>query len=289
MSETIDAADTTDRVKPWTIKGIPPEERNAAIAAAEREGLTIGEWLTRAIRTQVPADRQADRVPAVVDEPVRPKGDRQADLAKQIVEFIGAFFLVLTIALTGNPIAIGFVLVALVYMGGYISGGHYNPAVTLAALLTRKIELVTALRYMLVQLLGGLVGAVVYNVVVGKYFHPVFGPDVTRGLAIFLETLFTFLLCSVVLHVAATDKTKGNDYYGLAIGLTVMAGAFAAGPISGAAFNPAVAVGPVYFELLFGTPKLHAHVPHLITYVVGPFLGAAIAAGLYRITNVSKT
>src|SRR3954453_812287 len=80
MGDTIEAADTTDRVKPWTIKGIAPEERNAAIAAAEREGLTIGEWLTRAIRTQVQADHRSDRLPVVADPPF-PKADRQADLA----------------------------------------------------------------------------------------------------------------------------------------------------------------------------------------------------------------
>src|SRR3569832_1698623 len=81
MNETIEATDTTDRVKPWTIKGIPPEERNAAIAAAEREGLTIGEWLTRAIRTQVQADHRSDRLLVVTEIPASAKGDRQSDLA----------------------------------------------------------------------------------------------------------------------------------------------------------------------------------------------------------------
>src|SRR4051812_16771594 len=81
MGETVEAADTTDRVKPWTIKGIAPEERNAAIAAAEREGLTIGEWLTRAIRTQVQADHRSDRLPISVDPPTSSKSDRQSDLA----------------------------------------------------------------------------------------------------------------------------------------------------------------------------------------------------------------
>jgi hypothetical protein len=81
MGETIEAGDTTDRVKPWTIKGIAPEERNAAIAAAEREGLTIGEWLTRAIRTQVQADHRSDRTPVVTEIPASVKADRQSDLA----------------------------------------------------------------------------------------------------------------------------------------------------------------------------------------------------------------
>src|SRR6476646_6751810 len=81
MSETDEVVDTTDRVKPWTIKGIAPEERNAAIAAADREGLTIGEWLTRAIRTQVQADHRSDRLPVVAEIPASVMADRQSDLA----------------------------------------------------------------------------------------------------------------------------------------------------------------------------------------------------------------
>lgn len=81
MADVEDGTETLDRVKPWTIKGIGPEERNAAIAAAERVGMTIGEWLTRAIRTQVQADHQADRAPVVIEQAVQPKADREADLA----------------------------------------------------------------------------------------------------------------------------------------------------------------------------------------------------------------
>src|SRR3954453_17085658 len=81
MSETDETSETTDRVKPWTVKAIPPEERNAAIAAAEGEGLTIGEWLTRAIRTQVQVDHRSDRLPIVTEIPASAKGDRQSDLA----------------------------------------------------------------------------------------------------------------------------------------------------------------------------------------------------------------
>src|ERR687885_2443604 len=81
MSEALEREENTAQVKPWTVKGIPPEERNAAIAAAEREGLTIGEWLTRAIRLQVQADRKSDRVPVVMEEAVRPTADRTSDLA----------------------------------------------------------------------------------------------------------------------------------------------------------------------------------------------------------------
>src|SRR5690242_17389053 len=81
MSETDEASETTDRVKPWTVKGIPPEERNAAIAAADREGLTIGEWLTRAIRTQVQTDHRSDRRSVALDPPAFSASDCQSDLA----------------------------------------------------------------------------------------------------------------------------------------------------------------------------------------------------------------
>src|SRR3954463_10057552 len=81
MSETDEASETTDRVKPWTVKGIPPEERNAAIAAADREGLTIGEWLTRVISRQVQTDLRSDRLPVALDPPPSLASDRQSDLA----------------------------------------------------------------------------------------------------------------------------------------------------------------------------------------------------------------
>lgn len=196
-----------------------------------------------------------------------------------IIEFIGAFFLVLTIALTGNPIAIGAVLIALLYMGGYISGAHYNPAVTLAVLLHKSIKPLPALLYMIVQILGGLVAAVTASFILGKKFVPAIGTTATLSQAVTLEILFTFLLCSVVLHTAATAKTKDNNYFGLAIGLTVMAGAFAAGPISGGVFNPAVAVGPI----LFDSANLSANLNNLIIYLIGPFLGSALAALVYKL------
>ncbi len=200
-------------------------------------------------------------------------------MKKYLIEFIGAFFLVLTIAITGDPIAIGFVLAALVYMGGYISGGHYNPAVTLAVLLTKNIKPKPAVVYMVAQLLGGLVAAIVFIFLKGIYFVPAVAQNVTPTQAMLVEALFTFLLCSVVLHVAVTEKTKGNSYFGLAIGLALMVGAFAGGPISGGVFNPAVAIGPI----LLDANQINANLTNLIIYLVGPFLGAAVAALVYKL------
>ncbi len=198
---------------------------------------------------------------------------------KYIVEFIGTFFLVLVIALSGNPLAIGVALTALVYMGGYISGAHYNPAVTLALWMSKKVKSDTVLPYMLTQLVAAIAASSVYFVVTNKIFIPQPGVNVNMLTAVIVEVLFTFLLASVVLHTAATEKTKGNDYFGLAIGLTVMAAAFAGGPISGGAFNPAVGVGP----LLFDIGNLSANTTNIILYLVGPFLGGALASVVYKL------
>lgn len=196
-----------------------------------------------------------------------------------IIEFIGTFFLVLTIAFSGNPLAIGLVLAALVYMGGYISGGHYNPAVTLAVLLTKNVKPRVSFLYIIFQILGGLAAAVVFGLVSLNNFVPSPAPTTPINTAILLEVLYTFLLCSVVLHAAVSDKTKGNNYFGLAIGLTVLAGAYSVGPISGGAFNPAVAIGPI----LYDSANLSQNLNNLLVYLIGPFLGAALAALVYKI------
>ena len=196
---------------------------------------------------------------------------------KYLMEFIGTFFLVLVIALTGNPLAIGAVITGLVYMGGYISGANYNPAVTLALLILKKIDSETALRYMAAQFFGGFAGAIVSFIITNQYFVPQKSADISTLPALIVEILFTFLLVSVVLHVAVSSKTKNNDYYGLAIGLTVIAIAFAGGPISGGVFNPAVGLGPILFDFA----SISGNMENLLLYLIGPFTGGALAALLY--------
>lgn len=202
-------------------------------------------------------------------------------IRKLAVELMGTFFLVLTIALSGNPLAIGVVLMSLVYMGGYISGAHYNPAVTIAVFLQRKLTPATAAAYIGSQLLGGAMAAGAVFMIQGTQLAPAPAPSVTWMNALVLEGLFTFLLASVVLHTAVAEQAKGNQYYGLAIGGTVLAAAFSAGAISGGAFNPAVAVGPL---LLKGGTSMDL----LVLYTLGPVGGGVLAGLVYRWLRQTK-
>lgn len=203
---------------------------------------------------------------------------------KYIIEGIGTFFLVLTIALTGNPIAIGAILIAMIYMGGYISGGHYNPAVTLAVYVRGKITMPIAMRYMLAQIAGAIIAALIYRFLNGAPF--ILSPGAESGFLhiILIEFLFTFALASVVLHVATSDAAKGNYYYGLAIGFTVMAAAFAGGTISGGVFNPAVAIGFVVADI----SHFDDHFVNLLMYLSSQIIGAVLAARVYKYVLENK-
>jgi len=199
-----------------------------------------------------------------------------------IVEFIGTFFLVLVIGLVvsqGNPlaaVAIGAILVVLVYMGGHISGAHYNPAVSLACLMRGAIGGKEAGLYILSQVIGAVAGAAASSALVGKSITVAPGGDVSSMQALGAEFLFTFALASVVLNVATSKDHPDNSFYGLAIGFTVLAGALAVGPISGGAFNPAVALGHNIVSSSLG---------NIWIYLVGPLAGGAVAAIVFRLTN----
>lgn len=200
---------------------------------------------------------------------------------KYIIELLGTFFLVLTIALTANPLAIGSILMVMIYMGGNISGGHYNPAVTLGVLIRGKISSQDAIMYALFQLLGAFIAALLSMWLTGKIFAPIPASDIGFLKAVVSEFVFTFALVSVVLNVATTKKAQGNSYFGLAIGFTVMVGAFAVGAISGGAFNPAVALSPAILDAINGGSAIQ----HIPMYLTGTLLGGIIAGLLFKITN----
>jgi aquaporin Z len=196
-------------------------------------------------------------------------------MKKYITEFIGTFFLVLIIGLTGNPLAIGAALMVMIYAGGHISGAHYNPAVTLAVLIRGKILLQEALPYMAFQIAGALVAALVVGIYKGAPAEAAQNLDVTKALV--AEVLGTFALAYVVLNVATAKANAGNSYYGLAIGFTVLAMAFAFGEHSGGAFNPAVAVGASVMKAFAWK--------NIWIYLVGCFGGAALAAIVFNMNN----
>lgn len=205
-------------------------------------------------------------------------------MRKYVTEFIGTFFLVLTIGLMVAaesplaPLAIGSALMVMVYMGGHVSGAHYNPAVSLAVLLRGKMTSVGEfVGYLLSQLAGAIAASLVAWILTGRTFAPAPAPAASLGAALLVEFLFTFALALVVLNVAASARTEGNSFYGLAIGFTVAAGAFAGGAISGGAFNPAVGTGPILVHALVSGGSL----ANLWLYLVGPFLGGACAAVVF--------
>src|SRR5688572_2700873 len=202
-----------------------------------------------------------------------------------VTEFIGTFFLVLTIGLTvlaGTPLAplaIGAALMVMVYMGGHVSGGHYNPAVSLAVWLHGKIPSRDLVAYVVSQSAGAICAALVVYAILGRTFAPAPAEMANAMGALAVELLYTFALALVVLNSAVAAKTKGNSFYGLAIGFTIVVAAFAGGPISGGAFNPAVGFGPILVHRLFADGTLG----DLWLYWVGPLLGAAAAAGIFGI------
>ena len=202
---------------------------------------------------------------------------------KYIVEFIGTFFLVLTIGLNvigGNaiaPFAIAAALMVMVYAGGHISGAHYNPAVTVAVWIRGRCALRDVVPYWICQIVGAVLAALAVGYLLPEQSAKItpMTPDVPK--ALLAEFLYTFALGYVVLNVATAKATSGNSFYGLAIGFTVLAGAFAAGSISGGAFNPAVAVGISVMKL--------AAWSNLWIYLLADLLGAVVAAFVFKTLN----
>ena len=183
---------------------------------------------------------------------------------KYLTEFIGTFFLVLTVGCTvipGNagviaPLAIGASLMIMVFAGGHVSGGHYNPAVTLAVWIRGRCDTKDVIPYMVSQVAAAVVAALACGFLVG-HGKPMTITNVPG--ALLAEFLFTFALAYVVLNSATSKGTAGNSFYGLAIGMTVMTGAFAVGGISGGAFNPAVAVGVGFMKMVAAFGSLDSH------------------------------
>ena len=204
-------------------------------------------------------------------------------MRKYLVEFIGTFFLATTVATAAvlgtagdfAPIAIGVVLMVMVYAGGHVSGGHFNPSVTLGVLLRGRCEKRDLLPFIIAQLTGAFVGGVAAQLMVPA--ATVTAAELPNTLPVLLaEFLFTFALVYVVLNSATAKGTSGNSFYGAAIGLTVMVGAFTVGPISLGGFNPAVSLMLVTVGKLRGADVWMHLLPQILAAGAAAFSFRAI-------------
>ncbi len=205
-------------------------------------------------------------------------------IPKLLAEAIGTFFLVLAVGLGSfyseamAPVAIGFTLMVMAYAGGPVSGAHFNPAITLAAWIRGSLPAREVAPYVGVQFAAALVAALLVYKFSGVPIWIGAGEGVSTIKMLVGEITWTFALAFVILNVATVKAAAGNSYSGLAIGGTVLAGAFVMGPITGGAFNPAVGLAPAVFAMLIGRDVP----PHAWVYLVGPVLGAAAAALAFK-------
>jgi aquaporin Z len=201
-------------------------------------------------------------------------------MKKYIVEFISTFFLVFTIGMVVRghealaPLAIGAVLMAMIFAGGHVSGAHYNPAVTLAVYLRGKCDAKDVAPYWAAQFLAAAGAGLLVTFLFNGRATPALHGTVP---SLIVEFLFTFALAWVILHVATAKGTAGNSFYGLAIAMTVVAGAVAVGGVSGGAFNPAVGLG--VFVMGLESAK------QVAIYFVSDFAGATCAALAFKFVN----
>jgi len=213
-----------------------------------------------------------------------------------VTEVLGAFCKVLTVAMTAglgdtsinvtghsqtwDPMAVGSILMVVVYMGCHVSGAHYNPAVSLGVWLRGKISLGRMFWYWLAQLLGATLGAILAYVISGYTAAPGPGIGFTAGEAFFAELIYTTLLVCVVLAVSTTKSTDNNSFFGLAQGFCYLSAAYSIGPISGAVINPAAATGMLLTRTFIG-----GSFANIWLYWLAPCLGAVFAVLFYRLMN----
>jgi len=204
--------------------------------------------------------------------------------AKCLAEFVGTFMLILTVGcnvLTGSPVwavtSIACTLMVSIYALGGVSGANFNPAVSLALGIAKKLEWKDVGIYMGCQIAGGICAGLVYGLALWDVFNLAPTPGFAWWQAGLAELLYTFMLCFVVLNVAASKMHAGkNQFYGLAIGFVVVAGGYGAGHISGGCFNPAVAIGIDVSSAGLGFGWC-------LPYTVFELIGAAIAAVLFQV------
>lgn len=222
-----------------------------------------------------------------------------------LVEFVGNVLFILIGSLSASssggvlPVAVahGFTIFILVASMGHISGGHYNPAVSLGVFISGNLGIVATLLYMISQLSGGFVGSLFFRAVTAANtttFEDWGGgatlpsPAFNAGSWVVCEFLLTFFLVNTVLN-AAVDPANGTPLAPLAIGATVMVDILAGGSISGASMNPARSLGPAIAYSIFGSNDVSRVWTNHWIYWVGPLAGGAVAGLLYHSILAEKS
>ena len=225
-------------------------------------------------------------------------------LSKLLCEFLGTTAIVFIYGVAGSAgytgdfaITIGTAVAAITYAGGHLTGGLYNPAITIATVIRGKIDFGLCCAYIAIQFCAGLLGALSsmclkYTEATGFIGRPVVGEDVSDGSAMLAEIVVAFALCHTFLHVATTTTQANNSYYGAAMGLTVLSGTISVGSVSGACFNPAVAMltlvhkWQIWAQADFASfESIETGADKVWIHTVGPVVGGIFAGLLFLVTH----
>jgi len=203
-------------------------------------------------------------------------------MQKYVMELVGTFFLTVAVTLTGNPIAVGLMLVGLMYIGAHVSGGHYNPAVSVAAYVREKIDLSEMFWYMFVQVIGALLGLWLFALITNDVYQPDTAPGISVWVAVLIEGFLTIVYCLVWLTVLTTDRFKSTMVYGFATGLTLLAIV-----TIGGLFNPAIAFATMIVAM-GKMAGMFASGNNLFIYVISPLIGGVLASWFVRYLNEKR-
>merc|ERR1719203_2432863 len=184
------------------------------------------------------------------------------------------------------PLAVGFIVIAMIYAFGHISGAHFNPAITIAVWIRGFITPIDAFIFIIVQLLGSFAGALLAWIITDRvpYVMPGYdeiSDDVPQGRCLVAEIIYSFAICVVVINVATTESQRGNFFYGVSIGMTVAAGLASVQKISGGCFNPALGTA----LSITHTFKEHGTIQYIWIYLLGPVIGAVLAGFSFYVIN----
>jgi glycerol uptake facilitator-like aquaporin len=198
-------------------------------------------------------------------------------MKKYVTEYIGTFFLVLAIGLTGNALSSGLFIIPVIYIGAWISGAHYNPAITLSFWATGNLSIKSTLFYVISQTLGAAAGVLMIFYLAGTTLQTVPASSVTPIQYGSVELLFLLLLSLLYLTLFLSDACKNNNIHGIAIGLSYAGILMIGEPVSGGVFNPAIAAAASFIDY-FNTGDSYLYLP---IFFLAPSVGGILAGNLF--------